>query len=488
MMRVAIVHYHLRSGGVSRVIEHAAQALAQDDLRLAVLVGEPPPPEPGLPAATRVVDGLDYADDANAPTVDTLVERLETAARDALGGAPDLWHFHNHSMGKNGAVTAAITRLAAKGHRLLLQIHDFAEDGRPQLFRGLLAGLGEGRIDTLSHYLYPLAPQIHYAAINGRDAALLKRIGIPPERLHLLPNAATLEPRTPTPWNPDPNGPRKILYPVRAIRRKNLGELLLWAAGAEPDTRFAVTLAPKSLADRGAYEYWTRYAREQKLPVDFEVGVDSNLAFEDRLAQAWVAVTTSIAEGFGLTFLEPWLLNRPVVGRKLPEITDDLEANGVDLSGLYAEWRLPADWLDTAGLRTRIRAGYTAMLEAYGRTPEPDVLARAEAALLADGTVDFGRLDETAQAQAIAHVRRTPGDFRTLSPARLVNPATAAAALEGNRARVAAAYHLAGYGERLRNIYRALGEAPVAPPAGGLDVARLLDGFLAPERFNLLRT
>lgn len=488
MIRVAIVHYHLRSGGVSRVIAHAVTALGAEAVRVVVLAGVPPPADLLPLERTRIVEGLDYADADNAPPTELLVDRLEAAAREALGGPPDLWHLHNHSMGKNGALTDAVTRLATRGHRLLLQIHDFAEDGRPQLFRGLLAGLGRGRLDTLGQRLYPQAPHIHYATINGRDAGLLADLGIPDERRHHLPNAATLDTRAATPWTPDPAGPRLMLYPVRAIRRKNIGELLLWAVCADADTRFAVTLAPTSPADRVAYDRWTAFARERALPVAFEVGRTDHTPFEERLAGAWAAVTTSIAEGFGLTFLEPWLLNRPVVGRRLPEITGDLEAAGLDLSGLYTQWLVPTAWLDTHLLRVRLVEGYTGMLAAFGRAPRPGECARAVAATLSNDQVDFGRLDEESQAAVIDQVRRDPGLRAALSPSRLVEPVATAATMDANRRLVAAHYNLDGYAQRLMAGYRAVAGAAVGPLEGGLDVTRLLEALLAPERFNLLRT
>ena len=41
------------------------------------------------------------------------------------------------------------------------------------------------------------------------------------------------------------------------------------------------------------------------------------------MASAHRLVTTSVAEGFGLAFLEPWLFGKGLLGRNLPEITVD---------------------------------------------------------------------------------------------------------------------------------------------------------------------
>ena len=57
-MRVAIVHYHLQGGGVTRIIEHLQNSLRGGDVSTVVLTGAPP--AVNLPGAYRVVPGLQY--------------------------------------------------------------------------------------------------------------------------------------------------------------------------------------------------------------------------------------------------------------------------------------------------------------------------------------------------------------------------------------------------------------------------------------------
>ncbi len=64
--------------------------------------------------------------------------------------------------------------------------------------------------------------------------------------------------------------------------------------------------------------------------------------FHALLTAAHALVTTSVAEGFGLAFLEPWLANRPLFGRKLPEVTEGNKKAGVNLASLYT--RLDVCW------------------------------------------------------------------------------------------------------------------------------------------------
>ena len=62
---------------------------------------------------------------------------MKKAAEIGLGGKPDLWHIHNHCLGKNPSLTQAVSHLAEDGNPILLQPHDFAEDGRPSNFNCL---------------------------------------------------------------------------------------------------------------------------------------------------------------------------------------------------------------------------------------------------------------------------------------------------------------------------------------------------------------
>ncbi|MFW6367404.1 MAG: glycosyltransferase, partial [bacterium] len=169
MLRIAIVHHHLRGGGITRVVANAAEALRDRTVRLAVLVGEPPAESMPANLAVKVVPGLEYANSANsAETVDSveLLRRLKDAAGRALGGAPDVWHVHNHGLGKNPALTHAVHVLAREQAPLLLQAHDFAEDGRPENYRFLRDGLRQLAPDEEINCLYPAGGRVHYALLN----------------------------------------------------------------------------------------------------------------------------------------------------------------------------------------------------------------------------------------------------------------------------------------------------------------------------------
>ena len=57
-------------------------------------------------------------------------------------------------------------------------------------------------------------------------------------------------------------------------------------------------------------------------------------------------ITTSKLEGFGLSYMEPWLTGTPVAGRNLPNITSDLIASGMRFPALYKGIEVPGKHTD----------------------------------------------------------------------------------------------------------------------------------------------
>ena len=104
-------------------------------------------------------------DETPALRADSLAEEIEGCLQQAgFDKSDSVVHIHNHGLGKNVSLPGAISLLAERGFRFLLQIHDFVEDLRPEnyrCFRTALQGADVGE------YLYPQAPHIHYALLNS---------------------------------------------------------------------------------------------------------------------------------------------------------------------------------------------------------------------------------------------------------------------------------------------------------------------------------
>ncbi len=468
-LAVAIVHYHLRPGGVTRVIERAVKSLG-DNVDVLVLTGEAPAPDDSLTPLTEPFQPLEYSDDP-LPEGGKLAEDLRFTARCLLGRDPDIWHIHNHSLGKNSFTPQLAWHLANAGCRLLLQPHDFAEDGRPENYELLRKHLG----GELENILYPIADHIWYAPINFRDKAFLEAIGIP--NVHELPNAVTALPCT-TP----PCGARTIVYPARAIRRKNLGEFLLWSLLAPENYRFVSTLAPQNPVWQGYYNKWVEFAEELDLPVEFDAGRKHD--FSELVQNAEALISTSIAEGFGLAFLEPWLEGKMLLGRNIPEITADFADEGLDLSTLYTALPVPLEWVGERKFFKILEAAMKWSYAAYSKDWTPDYFEQAKTALVSDGKVDFGILDEELQRNVIRHLAENPAD-RGLLPA--FNLSANETLIGNNRKIVQERYSLKAYGDRLLGIYRRLA-ATEPGTVSASNANKLLGKFLQPRRFNLLRT
>ena len=468
-LAIAVIHYHLRPGGVTRVIERAVESLG-DRVDLLVLTGEAPAPDAALTPITEPFHALEYSEHM-PDNFDALASDLRFTARSLLGRDPDIWHIHNHSLGKNGFTTRFAHHLAQAGCRLLLQPHDFAEDGRPDNYKLLREQLGEA-MDTM---LYPDGNHIWYAPINFRDKAFLEEIGL--THVHELPNSVIANATEAVQTEQ-----KTIVYAARAIRRKNIGEFLLWSLLAPEGFTFQSTLAPENPIWEKDYNDWVTFAAELNLPVEFDVGRTHD--FTELVQQSAALISTSIAEGFGLAFLEPWLEGKLLIGRKLPEITVDFEEAGLDLSTLYASLPVPLEWAGENLFFSKLEAAMRTSYEAYSRTWSDSLLEEAKGELVVDGCIDFGVLDEELQRNVIRHLAENRAD-RSLLPEFRISGATDM--IRNNRRVVAEKYSVDAYARRLLELYTQLAAAqPDATTSA--DGGKLLDAFLQPVRFNLLRT
>jgi len=517
-MKLAVLHYHLNRGGVTKVVENHLLALdavlpASDSWPVALLYGGR---REGWPAdlaerlrsirlGLQTVPQLEYDSptEGAAPSPQRLADEV-SAALGQLGFAPadTVLHVHNHALGKNAALPGAVRRLAERGYAMLLEPHDFAEDFRPANFRHLADRLAPEDPGGWHGWLYPQASHVHYALLNDRDRAVLLAAGVDPERLHSLPNPVRKFDALPSKdearcklaerFGVAPEE-RLILYPVRGIRRKNVGEAVLYAALAPPDTVVGLTLAPLNPAEQGIYGRWKQLAEELRLPMRFELGAPGGLDFADNLAASDVILTTSVAEGFGMVFLESWLARRTLVGRDLPEITADFVRAGVRLDRLSPHLGVPVEWIGRARYRRTLEEGYRRTLSAYS-TPAPTDLANQVEAHTDRDLVDFGDLDERLQEEIIRAVCSSADNRRRAldaNPAvcRAVFASEADSRVSENAAAVRSHYALEPSGRRLVSLYEQVAASPREPHLRPLEHAgRILDSFLALQRFRLIRS
>lgn len=368
---VAIVHCHYEPGGVTQVVQNHVECLPPE-VRCLLISG---PRVSGLREAVSqiatsiVLPELEY--DAKrtdaiqtvplAQRADQLFESISEALR-RQGETPArcVIHWHNHSLGKNAAAPIAIEQLAKSGWKILLQIHDFAEDQRPGNYRHLIEQTGHEDSNSIDQFLYPTHPNINYAVLTAGDAASLREFGIASQKTQIIPNSVRL-PKTDV--TDRSQAMRKVcqafqldaetrwvLYPVRGIRRKNIGEFLLVCQLLHRiDKRFVggLTLRPDTPVESASYDRWKLVASEHITNLVFDAGQHPDISFTDNLAACHCVVSTSVAEGFGMAFLEPWVAGRRVVARNLPGVTSDFAQQGVRLNDLYDAFWIPGerDWI-----------------------------------------------------------------------------------------------------------------------------------------------
>ena len=158
---------------------------------------------------------------------------------------------------------------------------------------------------------------------------------------------------------------RFILYPVRCVRRKNVEEAIFFTCLLnclsdgnttkkkciiEGKFHLLVSLKPESGDDARYADQLIEFVNKHRLPVS--IGFNDIVALErerdpqdrskierygvgDLVRLADLVITTSVLEGFGFAYIEPWILDRAVIGRSIPFITPDFQAQGMKLGHLY---------------------------------------------------------------------------------------------------------------------------------------------------------
>ncbi|GHV91656.1 hypothetical protein AGMMS50268_21590 [Spirochaetia bacterium] len=477
-MRVALVHYHLRQGGVTSVIRQQAAALAESGAEVLLIAGEAPRGDLDYPFV--LVPALAY--DRPEPDQDGLTgkdgegpdrggEALATALLRAMeehwGTAADVVHIHNPLIQKNQFLLPALRILGDKGIRLLLQNHDLAEDFRPDVY----VDCGE----------YP--ENCHYAVINRRDYACLLRAGLNAEGLHFIPNEVRC-------LEAVPGLPRtRYLYPVRAIRRKNIGEALLLSLFIPKGRTIALTLPPTGLAE-APYRHWMALADELELPMEWGLGLEHSLP--ELYGSAFCVISTSIKEGFGFSFLEPWTAGRSLMGRRIDYVCRDFEDEGLRFDSLYQGIDIPLEYVSPGKLKNKMEQAIIRVYRAFGLEAPSRLIKMMTGDLFSRDTLDFGRLDEEAQAAIIRTLAANRGACRDISAHNLFlislgdeNPMgkEKEALIQSNAAIVRRAYGRERISEILLEVYRQVMEHPVVQK---LSKSLLLELYLDPYRFSLV--
>jgi hypothetical protein len=283
-------------------------------------------------------------------------------------------HAHNANLFFNPALARGIKILAErfpKNLLVLMQVHDFAEDNRPDRLEFLKSFTGKRDLKLSRSVGFPTLRNIVYLTINSRDEYILKKAGMSAEKVFYFPNSIHIKQFEQKPiknnyllerienYAKDEgytfDKTRKILlYPVRVIKRKNIAEAILLLNimnYIKDEYQLLITLDSDIAVEDDYATLIKKYVKENKLPVTIGLGlklISSNgkrkkdttgkinqHTLADLLYHTHCIISTSVIEGFGFVFLEGWLSGKQIVGRKLDFVMRDFEKEGMNFPGFY---------------------------------------------------------------------------------------------------------------------------------------------------------
>jgi hypothetical protein len=316
--------------------------------------------------------------------------------------------------------------------------------------------------------------------INSRDRSFLQRAGLKTEGLHLLPNEVR-------PIHPSARLIRnRYVYPVRALQRKNIGEALLLSLFIPKGMTIAITLPPTTERDIGIYRKWMDFARELNLSVEFDLGL--NVSLEDVYGSALGVITTSVKEGFGFSYLEPWTAGRTVLGRRLNYVCRDFESAGVQFDSLYSSLNIPMVYISPSALKKKLESAMLSMYKRFGADPPRHITTTMWEDLVSQDSIDFSRLDEKTQGGIIRVMAANQRVFRDIAD---MNPFLHNLAdwkpdenlVETNNVKVRKSYGRETVFALLRRAYQSALQTPVAHK---ITKSILLELYLDPAQLSLV--
>ena len=428
-MNIAIIHHHLHPGGVTRIIESQVNALRNvvSDIQLTIVTGDTGQPLHATGNDIQIIEEEIFrylAADISKVQALSAFQKI-TKHLKIITGQNDILHLHNLNLGKNPLLTLAVCRMAGHGMKIVNHCHDFAED-RPDNY-SFLKSIIEGYFqEKLPEILYPPYDNYHYVVLTSGDYKRLAGYGINPERISLLPNpvAFCLKENERIPQDVvkeklDIGRDLKIcLYPVRAIHRKNIGEFILLSVLFRNQASWLITQPPQNPVEKPEYDRWKKFCSMHHIPVLFEAG--KAIDIHELMPAADLCISTSMMEGFGLAFMEPWLAGIPVIGRDIEHCTADLKRNGIQFPLLYDRFIVSFN-----GEKT-----------------------------------DFKDLDQKQQQQIIQDVLHIPGKGKEIAEFNpflndFLNPVKQDI-IRNNQQVIRERYSLESYGQQLHGIYKKL--------------------------------
>ncbi|MGC3958746.1 MAG: glycosyltransferase [Verrucomicrobiota bacterium] len=429
-MNLVIVHYHLRPGGIRRVIELATPHLLRElrDVTTVTLACGEAGDEKWLrqfaelisPARLQVhvEKAFNYFSEQKiAPQ--KIRQRLRLALEKLFTGSEHAKHLvwaHNLAIGRNLLLSQELARTcAARGITLVSHHHDLWFDNRWRRWPEIRCS-GFRNLTDVANTTFPAHPDLRHAGINSEDASVFQKYFGPVAAL--LPNPVPRQ-RPPRPaavraahqWLErtlrEHDAPVWIL-PCRLLRRKNVAEALLLTHWLRPEAWLITTGSASSADELPYFQKLERTAHQHHYRLRLGVlqgDETSRPSVAELMAASETVLLTSLQEGFGLPYLEAAAARRPLIARNLPNVAPDLRRFGFRLPQTYDEIRIATDLFDWKAERARQQKMFTRWRQQLPTTLRKSVATPIVLESTEPASVPFSRLTLTAQLEVLAQPR-----------------------------------------------------------------------------------
>ncbi len=430
-MKLVIVHYHFRPGGVRRVIELAAPFLvahSPERIRGIVLAtGESPDLTwlrsfqkrlGGCPVKVVVQPAFGYLSESSSDgrsMTRRVIDGIAELLRDAVHGDCLVW-AHNLGLGRNLHLARELTFTChCAGIPLIAHHHDWWFENRWHHF-GAMREPGFRTLSAVAGAVLAGSSRICHAAINQADAAVLEKhfpglAGWLPNPVEPVPPPPAERVKTTREWLREQIGEDAPVWlvPCRLLRRKNIAEALLLTRWLRPEAWLVTTGGVSSVEERDYAD--TLAAATDAHGWRLRLGIlesdeSRKPSVPELFAVSEAILLTSLQEGFGLPFVEAAAARRPLLARTLPNIAPDLSKFGFRFPQCYREvWVDPTlfDWSNERERQAHMFANWKCLM------PRTAAQLVGKPAVLAAGNeprpVPLSRLTLTAQLEVLSQPR-----------------------------------------------------------------------------------
>lgn len=439
MKHLIIFHYHFLPGGVTDVVSSSVTAyLTHSRLisRITIVSGRTSnldimeqkirkslPETKQKSLSFEHLPSIDYQENLPSGTSSVTIKK---ELLEKFGSEKNIWWIHNYHLGKNPFFTKALIDISQLNkQKMVFHIHDFPECSRHRLLKRLT--------EEIQGDFYPRNNNSHYAVINNRDYKFLTDAGLNREKITLLENPVKtvnletdgkkeiitrlsdkLSGRFPG-WK---NNQPYMLYPVRAIRRKNIAEAALIAALSEKN--LIVTLPGISETEKEYSRKCETIFTEGLSPGMFGIGYaigEFGISFEELISSSSMIISSSVQEGFGYLFLNSMNWGKPLFAKNL-DILDSFKKSFEGYPSLfYNRFSVPLETEEKETLEMLYRKKSDRLSECFSPSVLTDLNAQFHQIINCDYT-DFSYLSLDMQINILKKIKE---DYDFLKKCRKIN-------------------------------------------------------------------